>query len=295
LILAAIYLGPVQFEQPVWLWLIIPLWAAALWIARSTLSGLGTNTRRVALIVRLLVIAMIVGALAQPSWRRESKNVAVTVIVDQSKSVPLSLQSKVEDYIKQVSEKAQKGDDLGRVTVAAESYVQALPGPPADRPDTQQIIDRDGTNLEGGARLAMAVAPQQKANRIVLATDGNETEGSILAVAEAAKAAGIRVDVLPLKYAYDREVIVDRLVAPATARMGETVNLRVLITATAPTTGRLSIVVNGETLDLDPESEALGQLVELEACRSRCRGRGRSSSTRSSSRSWARAARWGTR
>ncbi len=265
LILAAIHIGPVQFDRPVWLWLLPPLALLTLWMARSSLSGLGATTRRVALAARLLVIAMIVAALAQPSWRREAENVAVTVIVDQSKSVPLQLQSRVEDYIKGAAAAARPGDDLGRVTVARDAYVQALPGPPADRPDTQQVINRDGTNLEEAMRLAMAVAPQQKANRIVLATDGNETEGSILAIAEAARAAGIRVDVLPLKYAYDNEVIVDRLIAPATARMGETVNLRVLISATAPTTGRLSILVNGDPLDLDPDSDALGQLVELEA------------------------------
>lgn len=265
LILAAIHFGPVQFERPNWLWLLPPLALLTLWMARSSLSGLGTATRRAALAVRLIVIALIVAALAQPSWRREAENVAVTVIVDQSRSVPLPLQSRVGEYIKTAAAAAKPGDVLGRVTVARDAYVQALPGPPDNRPDPQQVINRDGTNLEEAMRLAMAVAPQQKANRIVLATDGNETEGSILAIAEAARAAGIRVDVLPLKYAYDNEVIVDRLIAPATARVGETINLRVLITATAPTTGRLSILVNGEPLDLDPDSDALGQLVELEA------------------------------
>jgi uncharacterized membrane protein len=263
--LASIHLGPIQFDQPAWLWLIPILWALAVWIGRSTLSGMGTTARRVALAVRLIVIALLVAALAEPSWRKESKSVAVTVIVDQSKSVPLSEQARAETYLQKSAETAEKGDALGRVTVAREAYVQSLPGPPQERPDTQQIISRDGTNLEDGLRLGLAVLPEDKANRVVLITDGNETVGSLLAAAEAAKAAGVPIDVLPLRFRNEREVIVERLIAPATARMGETINLRVLINATAPAAGTLSIRSNGEVLDLDPDSPAFGTYVELEA------------------------------
>ena len=69
-------------------------------------------------------------------------------------------------------------------------------------------------------RLAIAVLPKDAANRIVLATDGNETAGNLLQAAEAAKALSIPIDVLPLRYKYDREVLVERLTAPAAAREG---------------------------------------------------------------------------
>ncbi len=262
--LASIHLGPIQFEQPIWLLLIPIAGALAVWMARSSLSGLGTVTRRVALVVRLIVIALLAGGVARPHWRREAKNVTVTVILDASKSVPTNLQAQAEQYIQEASKKHEQGDLIARITVAREAFVQALPGRPEDTPDTQHVGATDATNLAEGGRLGMAVMPPDTANRLLIASDGNETQGSLLSLASAAKAAHVPVDVYLLRYSYDREVINDRLVAPATARMGQNVNLRVLVTATKPAVGRLNVTINGQPVDLDPTSDALGMYVKLE-------------------------------
>ncbi len=263
----AFHLGPIAFEQPWWLVLAPVLWVLAVWIGRSTLTGMGTGSRRAALVIRLLVIGMLVAAVARPNWRREGRNVAVTVITDASRSIPVALAAKSEQYLREATTQPGPtgvvGDALGRVIVGAEAYVQAIPGPPDALPDAQQTINRDGTNLAEAVRLAMAPMPEDMANRILIVSDGNETVGSLLAQAESARAAGVPIDVLPLRYEHEREVIVDRVVAPATARMGETVGLRVLLSATAPAVGRLSVLVDGEPVDLDPDSPAVGQLVRL--------------------------------
>jgi uncharacterized membrane protein len=263
----AFHLGPIAFEQAWWLALAPVLWVLAVWIGRSTLTGMGTPSRRVALLVRLLVIGLLVMTVARPNWRREGENVAVTVIVDASRSIPVPLAAKAEQYLREATGEpgleGRRGDALGRVIVGRDAYVQAIPGPPDALPDAQQTIDRDGTNLAEAVRLAMAPMPQEMANRILIISDGNETAGSLLAQAEEARAAGVPIDVLPLKYTHEREVIVDRVVVPATARMGETLGVRVLISATAPAVGRLSVLVDGEPVDLDPDSPAVGQLVRL--------------------------------
>lgn len=85
--LGAFHIGPVQFDQPVWLWLLCALIPLAVWIGRQSLSGMGTASRRVALGVRLVVITLLVGAVAKPYWRKESKTVNVVVIRDTSDSV----------------------------------------------------------------------------------------------------------------------------------------------------------------------------------------------------------------
>jgi uncharacterized membrane protein len=232
-------------------------------MARSSLSGLGTTARRAALVIRLIVIAMLAGAVARPQWRKESEHVSVIVIMDQSESVPAEIRAEAERYVEEASRFAPRGDLLGRVTVARDAYVQALPGNPGDRPDSQNIGATDGTNLAEGVSLGMAVARENTANRMALFTDANETSGSILAAAQAAIAAHIPIDVMPFKYKYSHEVMVDRLVAPATARMGESVNLRMVISATKPCTGRVDITVNGQPIDLDPDSPDVGMRVTL--------------------------------
>lgn len=262
--LGAMSVGPVQFETPVWLWLIPIGWAVCIWFGRSSLSGLGTLTRRVALAVRLIVIVLIAGAMAEPQWRKVSTDTAVTFVLDVSKSIPLQWQKDQEAYVEKARQSNDKpNDQLGVVTVGADAYVQSLPSKLNQRVERQYIGADQATNLAGGIRLAMAVRKEDSAYRLVLITDGNETTGSLLAAAEAARAAGIPIDVLPVRYAFDSEVVMDQLVAPSTARMGENVNLKVVLDATRPAVGRLNILINGDPVDLDPATEGLGQVVDL--------------------------------
>ncbi len=264
-LLATLPIGPVQFDAPHFLVLAPILWLAAWWMGRRSLAGLGSVTRWVALAVRLGVIGLLCATLAEPQWRQVSKDVAVTLVVDVSQSVPQGEESFTKQYIERAVEKGRESpnDRLGVVTTAREAFVQALPSKLTTLLETQHTGILDATNLAAGLRLAMAVRPTDAANRILLATDGNETAGSLLSAAEAAKAAGVPIDVLPLRYKYEGEVIVDRLISPATARFGENVSLKIALQATRPARGRLSILLNGDPIDLDPDSPAFGTPVEL--------------------------------
>lgn len=253
------------FDRPIWLYLMIPAAGLAIWIARRSLSGMSSRARRFALLVRLLVIALLVIALAEPQWNRTSRSVAVTVVLDASRSMPSVRQTQANQYLEAARPSARPEDQIALVTAARNTYVQALPGP-VNRPiELLETGPTDGTNLDGALRQAMAVMSKNSANRALIISDGNETIGSLMDAARAAQAAGIPIDVLPQRFSNEREVIVDKIVAPATARLGENVNLRVVMTATKPTQGRLTITINGEPVDLDPESDALGAKVTLAA------------------------------
>ncbi len=265
--LGSVTVGPVQFDAPHFLILAPILWLAAWWMGRRSLSGLGTVTKWVALGVRLAVIALLCATLAEPQWRRVSKDVAVTLVLDVSQSVPQGEGSFTKQYIERAVDQGRESPDdrLGVVTTARDAFVQALPSRLTTLLETSHTGIIDASNLAAGVRLAMAVRPTDAANRFLLATDGNETAGSLLSAAEAAKAAGVPIDVLPLRYKHEGEVIVDRLVAPATARFGENVALRVVINSTVAARGRLSILLNGEPIDLDPDSPSFGTPIELHA------------------------------
>lgn len=262
---ASIHIGPVGFDQPLWLVLIPVLCGLAVLMALGkSLSGLGSVTRWVALAVRLLVIVLLAGAMAEPSWRKESRKVAVIVVSDMSQSVPAQLQEDLKVYAKAARDhNPDPEDELGQVTAAKDAYVQALPRALNKELQYQHVGAVDGTNLEAALRLGLATAPKESATRIVLATDGNQTAGNVLRAAEMARTLGVPVDVLPFRYRYDQEVLVERFATPATAREGETINLRVVLNAVKPTAGTVQILMNGETMDLDPEGPGLGARVTL--------------------------------
>jgi uncharacterized membrane protein len=265
-LLASATFGPIQFDQPIWLLLIPILWALTLWIGRKSLSGLATWTRRVSLLVRLIVIALLAGAMAEPQWRNESRDVAVTVILDTSKSVQQQLQKDVAGFVAQATESGKKEPDrLGVVTTAREALVQALPSKLNKAVEVQTTGSAEATDLAAGVRMALAIKPEDAAYRIALFSDGNETTGSLLQAAEGAKAAGVPIDVMPLAYKFEDEVIVDQLVVPATARMGENLSLKVVLTSKSKgvARGRLNILLNDQPINLDPEGHASGLIVDL--------------------------------
>src|SRR4029453_7435806 len=72
-------------------------------------------------------------------------------------------------------------------------------------------------------------------------SDGNENRGNAVEQALAAKALGVQVDVLPIEYFYDREVLVEKVSLPPDVKKGERVNINVVIRASEPTRGTLQI------------------------------------------------------
>jgi uncharacterized membrane protein len=262
--LAALHVGPIQFDTPIWLVLIPVFFALSLFIARKSLSGMGTVTRWMALAIRLIVIALLVGAMADPQWRKESKDVAVTLILDASESVPRQLQADARKFVETAATTVKKPDDmLGLVTAAREAYVQSLPTKLNKEMEPQHIGAIDGTNLAAAVKLAVATMPHSAANRLLLATDGNQTVGDVLQAAEMARAMHVPIDVMPIKYKYTDEVMVDRLATPASAREGETMSIKVIIRSLKQTSGRLTVLMNGQAVDLDPSTPGMAKEIEL--------------------------------
>ena len=262
--LASLVIGPIEFALPAWLWLFVPAAIFVVLIGRKSLSAIGSGSRRAALFFRLIVVALIVCTLAEPSLREESDKLAVTAVIDMSRSVPMAKQSVAEEYVNEAAAvNRSRKELLGHVTATRDARSHGIPSERQVMLDAGDIGSTDATNLEEAMRVALAIRPEDAAYRLMLITDGNETDGSLLAAAESARAMKVPVDVLPLTYRYEGEVIVERVETPMNARMGELINARVTIQSTRRTKGALTILINGTPIDLDPQSDALGVGVEL--------------------------------
>ena len=246
--------GPVQLDAPWWL-LVWPIAVGlTLWFARRSLSGLSGRVRVTAIAARVLLLSALVLVLCEPQVRDEGRDVAVTVVLDVSRSVPTALQQQAARYVERAGEVERAGSGrLGVVTSGREAFVQSLPSARTERVERVFVGSPDGTDLAAGVRLALAVRPPDAAMRILLASDGNETSGSLLEAAESARAAGVPIDVLPLVRELGTEVVLERVVAPATARVGETIAVRPVLVATRPARGRLSLLANGEPMPIGPD------------------------------------------
>ncbi len=262
--LGAMQVGPIEFGQPMMLVLLALTVPLTIFIARKSLAGLGKSSKVAALVIRIVALLLVVSALARPSYRDEATDVAVTVINDVSRSIPSSVQPRVDSFVDLAQEGSREPDDrLGVITAARHPIVQSSPSKFVRGIERQFIGDTEATNLAAALNQAIANRPGDAAFRILLVTDANETEGSLYQAAQQAKAAGIPIDVLPVEFEYAEEIMMESVQAPANTRVGETIGIRVVITSTVPAVGRLMLSRGGTPIDLDPAPDELGYYTEL--------------------------------
>ena len=266
--MASLQIGPIDFGQPMMLIVFAATVPLTIFLARKSLAGLGKSSKIAALVIRIVALLLVVAALARPSYRDEATDVSVTVINDVSRSIPSSVQPRVDSFVDLAQQGSREPNDrLGVITAARDSIVQASPSRHVRGIERQFIGDTESTNLASAVNQAIANSATDAASRILLVTDANETEGSLYQAAMQAKAAGIPIDVLPVEFEYAEEIMMETVQAPANTRVGETIAIRVVITSTTPAVGRLMLSRGGTPIDLDPAPDELGYYTELKAGR----------------------------
>ncbi len=253
------------FSQPWWLLaglVVIPL----VWLAHQNLAALGRVRRVAAVALRMAVVLLLVALLARPMLVRTNRRATVIAVIDRSRSIPVELADAALDYLSHATVAKGAQDQFAVVDVAEAAHISTLPsGDKTVRRRNTTLAGRQ-TRLADGVQMAMAIAPPDTATRIILVSEGNETEGDLKEIAETTVAANhIPIDVLPLQYRYDSEVLFRRLAAPSRARSQQTIDLRFLLDSTSDVRGGLLLTVNGKPVDLSPETSDVAIPVELKA------------------------------
>ena len=235
----------VAIGRPGWLVLLPILGFLVYYWSRKSLSGLGRWRRRLAISARFAVLSLIVLALAEPQivWRND--RLTTLYMVDLSQSVPRDKIEPMLNFVRQSTLEHRQAEDLaGMVVFSKNARVEVPPAPSEIRfLGVESSLDTDNTDLAGALKLAMGSFPEDSARRIVLISDGNQNRGNAFEQALQAKAQGIQIDVLPVNYNYDnqQEVLVEKVSLPSDVKVGETVNLNVVLRATAPAKGQLQV------------------------------------------------------
>jgi uncharacterized membrane protein len=256
---------PIAFERPLLLLLAL-LVVPTFWFAYRARGGQSIARLTTSFSIRSVLIVILAIVLAEPTFVRTSDDVTVTVVLDRSLSVPGRMQRESLDFMRRATEGGdrQPGDRTAVIAVAREAEINALASVASEVDVSVDPADRTATNLAVGIRQALAIMPDDTANRIVVVSDGNETMDSVLEAAELARANGVPVDCVPLRYEADREIIFEELVAPVRARVGQTARLRAVLRSQGTAFGTLRLQVNGAPIDLDPDTPGDGQRIELE-------------------------------
>jgi uncharacterized membrane protein/Mg-chelatase subunit ChlD len=255
----------VSFGNPWWLLLLPLVLPPLVWMSYRSLAGLGAVRRALAILFRAAVLTLIILALAEVRSVRRSERMATIFLVDASNSVPREHQKKALDYVSEASKKRRPGDLVGVVVFGREPRVEIPPAPSEiNLLGIETTIDAENSDLGAAVKLALASFPDDTARRIVLISDGNENRGNLFEQALAAKSLGVQVDVLPIDYFYDREVLVEKVSIPPDVKKGETVAINVVIRASEPTRGTLQIFQKADNYRAPAAGNEQPELIELQ-------------------------------
>ena len=140
------------------------------------------------------------------------------------------------------------------------------------------------TDLAAAVQAAAMLIPADASGRIIVFSDGVATKGDTLAaaamlgakptsgsgvagsIADSARR-GVPVDVVPIRYALGTQIVLESLDAPSSAPAGSVVPVRVVVQSTVPVLGRITLTIEGVTVDLSPGQPGDGKQVLLAAGR----------------------------
>ncbi len=215
------------------------------WVSRKSYADLTPRRARALIGVRAAVVALVAVALADVAlkWQQSDLPVSTAFCVDVSGSMSDAARSQAEAFIAE-SLKGKASDD--RAGIIAFDGRATLAEPVSA--DVKAIkIERTGapgrTNIAEAVRLAALSLPGETDRRIVLITDGEETDGNARAAAEEARRLGIRIDTFAPKSGDTVDVAVAALDVPAFVRRSQPfeVTVKLASAATAKATVKLFV------------------------------------------------------
>ena len=257
----------VGVDTPLALLLLVPALLLTIGLHLASRRRVGIGRRRLALVIRAIVLSALVLALAGFRLVLPVDRLATVYVVDLSDSVGTAGREDALAWLRDSLKAMPENDVAGIVGFGRAALVERLPAEvrEIDRIATTPV--RSATDIGAALRLASALFPDDAQKRIVLLSDGNDTTGSGQAEAALAGARGIQIETRAIGLGGADEILVERLTTPSTAKIGEELEAvaDVRSTVAQPATVRLyadGIQVAEKAVDLQPGSNRVAFLVK---------------------------------
>ncbi|MEW6423698.1 MAG: VWA domain-containing protein [Bacillota bacterium] len=254
----------ISFSNP-WWWLLIPPVLLAAWYLRlpwlkmaRRLGGPPWRKEIRRLAVRICLFLLLGAALAGTHLVAVIQRQAVVFALDASASVGAA-KGQGEDWIRAALAKKPPDGLAGVISFGERALVEE---PPEQAPS----FVRTGTEPGGGAsrigealNLAQALLPAEARKRVVLLSDGRDTQGEAVTAARQLHAQGVRVDVVKLGEKAGPDLRLESVKLPPRARVGETFSLEVVAFAGSEGAGTLFLERDGKLLAAAPVNFQAGE------------------------------------
>lgn len=236
-------------RSPEWLWLalLLPLFV---WVLARSLAGLRFHEKLLSLLLRLAFVLVLLVGLSRVAREIRSEKVFTVFLVDVSDSMTDEAIADAQKLLDEAWEAKGDGDQLRVLVFGARPELVPTPEDAETPPRLARLRPEmaSGTNVQAAMQLAQGLYPPGHLRRMVLVSDGIETEGDMLAEANRLRELGIKLFTFANRRPGPREIAVRELHVPDRVKVGEPFELRADLYASQPGQARLRLL-QGEMLN----------------------------------------------
>jgi Mg-chelatase subunit ChlD len=258
-------------DQPIWM-SVIAIGLLASMLGWRLLRGLPTARRIIIVGSRFASFLCFALALAGLQHVQQSDRLTVIAAIDTSGSIqgyanlglddlgyPITIQDASLGFLLSGTQSSKNEDRLGIIAFDGHSSVTLAPRELGFINDVSlESNPVDGTDIAAAITRAQSLIPSDSKGRIVLISDGVSTAGSIENAVLSTP-----VDIVPIEYSVTNEVLVESVEIPSRVAQDSMMPVRVTMRSTAPANGRLKLIVDGQTVNLTPDTSDGGLPLAL--------------------------------
>lgn len=216
------------------------------------LGAISRLRRNLSVLLQGTSALLMVVALAEPALVFPDPHLSMVVVLDASGSVSPSSRAASVQYARDVLHTASEADNVRFVAVGEDTALVT----PEEIESGNWAFTADGstesstvalhTDLEGGLRLAGSLLGDEGRRRVVLVSDGWETQGAADEEASRLRSRGIDVQAVALTALGDQEVVAESISMQSYARVGDPIISDLRLYSTLTTTATMQILVDGQ-------------------------------------------------
>jgi uncharacterized membrane protein len=253
----------INFINPDALWLLLLLPIVGLAFVGPT--RLPRWRRWMSVVLRVVALLALVFGLAGTQIRLPTEQNTTLFLIDGSSSVSRSQRARAEAFVADALAAMPENQRAGIVVFGQQPVVERAPS--AER-ELGQISARplaEATNIQSALELGLSLFPAESRKRIVLLSDGGETDGDVQTALRLATSKAVPIDVVALSGAADGlDAQVSQVELPTNARRGQQLVLRATLDSSAPTTAQLVVLGPDNQRLLEQPIQLTGATQQIE-------------------------------
>lgn len=237
----------IDVKYPILFLLIIPVIFVLILFYRKS-NRINSLEKKWIVLLRAFIFSLLIFALTLPEMLLPIKGENVIFLVDRSASMKGS-EEQILTWINKSVQSKNRMDSYAIVATGNHAAVeQSLTkmGDPIQEFSTQ--VGGDNTNIEQGIQLASALIPNHQKGRIILFSDGNETNGKAIEAAKLLKHQNIELDYVAVSGESGSDVALTEFKAPASLYQGEKAQLKLIANSTTNKAATVRISLNNREI-----------------------------------------------